>query len=1429
MLENSETGDSTDNSLPNTSLGLSFPTPTSPPDQASIQSSMDKNKETLKRKLMLRRSVTELVDQGIYPSLKTPPAFADKTRQLERAKTGDLLRQKIQQRPNRQLLVQQHILEDTNIDPSLHERQRLLKRSRLLDDLNDKLYHRPGPLELVQGNILQPPPELVNAIRDGTVQFISTSDTEDMDQSSPSFTFDDKCLGSDGIQCPSFDEASALYVFSSPSPVLPAECLPMSPTLTNNMPVSVSSCPQIPFIISTIPSASGSMSDVLSNHPGTSNIAVISIDNNNNNSNNNNGNKSRIKKPKPKVIPKSRIIKFHEYKGPPSAVKNQSSNTSASTSSNSVGETPYHILLQQQQLFLRLQMEFQQRQQQQSSGLIPGTPPEQNSASGIQSVVLTSPPIQPSLAGNAAIVQAISLHEPQVNSTNNATHTVVRQITVSPVTTAQTPVQILNAQTTSTSQAPLLLPQTRPTQSAPRQSAKALTSIPTSALSLPKLTGNIEEMKVADLKAELKKRSLPVSGSKPQLIERLKPFTDSSSNIHSPSSVIPKSDSRPPSRVSTPLQFNQTPHTSSQSNDYANVISATQHNTSTTATSLVNSCHNISRKLTPGFSVLPLGTKEGRTIVSVKPLIKTDLATTTAVSSLVSPQTLMTTSSETISTISPGRQVILASKSPKPTDTNFQTLVRFAPVTNKTMFPSGDQNTISSASAQALASVTTETTQPTSEAPAGTLAMEVDPVLLPLFRRSVNSVLVENSSASMDTGVDDSADIKNITVNPNTNPATSRIINLGSSADSSFKINSHSTEPPGFQTTNRNTGGDVSHPQTLEVPVPHQSSTNMSQIQLATPHDQTLQQLQQLHILQQLQQQLMQQTQSQQQPFPHQIFQQPSSSSPVQLTNSDQMVLAQAKQIEDLQRQLQESHLILELHQQQQQQQQQHQQHQQQHQQRLVHVQMPSDFAQNSLSSKLSQNQQTIMPLVGHGISVQQQQPSLVMQHQQEPSVGFSNPAVQQTPNVLSGQSTAKSQMSGNQALVQTAVPTTDVPSDYNSSVISRTSSVPPTPLVTNQQKLNIHRCSSAPYINGQLKDPPYYHEAVRLKQQQMNFQGNIKNSATSLSSPTSCLNLEQAAPDCKSQAMDDVLEILIRNGDLPLNAAAETVTATTIGSSASSLQGSSSMLPVSVATTKNQMDSFVCPMPSITSAMRSQQNNQPSTSSTDSSDPILTLEHADIFNKALLNDTQFSSSKTPDAAGPSSPFMNEDTSNSMFGEFLDWGEMIPSSDLSTMDFSVAFGFDQLYLGDSEHNLDANMYHDNQFNSEQTKSKLAASSGLNTSYLTGVPNCQNDNNAINIYMNGSEPRSSLDLHAHYHEIVTPSNQMDTSEWIDAMMPSSNVSHMNTGYMNRSASTSFTTDSYLTPHTQQESDHFSDPGMIQSPLGWEQLTNQGTSS
>ena len=41
-----------------------------------------------------------------------------------------------------------------------------------------------------------------------------------------------------------------------------------------------------------------------------------------------------------------------------------------------------------------------------------------------------------------------------------------------------------------------------------------------------KIISKLEDMKVSDLKAELKKRHLPVSGAKQQLIDRLKPYTD---------------------------------------------------------------------------------------------------------------------------------------------------------------------------------------------------------------------------------------------------------------------------------------------------------------------------------------------------------------------------------------------------------------------------------------------------------------------------------------------------------------------------------------------------------------------------------------------------------------------------------------------------------------------------------------------------------------------------------------------------------------------------------------------------------------------------------------------------------------------------------------------------------------------------------------
>ncbi|XP_053387965.1 myocardin-related transcription factor B-like isoform X2 [Mercenaria mercenaria] len=529
-------------------------------DEASIMGTLDKNKESLKRKLMMRRSLNELVDQGIYPPPKTPPAFMEQRKSLERAKIGDSLRFKISHRPDRQQLVQQHILEDTNIDPSLHERQRLLKKARLADSLNDKLLHRPGVLELVQGNIIQTDGKLTQLIKEGSLSFDKATEAECSNDSN----YDDG-KSSDEAFSPDQTDDSNLSDISSPPVIPPAPELPTS--FAKSLPFSAQiqfhqdSKVTLPLTTQsfTIPhqtTSSGGFGATATFVSPRSNVTVSTINNNNNN-------KSRPKKAKPKPQPKAKVIKFHEYKGPPNVVKSSQPVPSPpaaiagaiGNTTNIIGQqpaqqattsdTPYHILLQQQQLFLQWQLEFNQKNLNATTVLVPaakdGHPSLHTITSSLGSSVATSVTESAAVSVNTQATPQTVFTVTTPTSQHAQPQAQLQQIRISsPVMT-----QIKQEPQLGQPQ-PQMNPNVTPVTPKPpvKKPTVNITSGP------PKQYTSLEEMKVAELKAELKKRNLTVSGPKPQLIERLKPYADAI--LKCPSDKSPGSVQSPGSSILSP-------------------------------------------------------------------------------------------------------------------------------------------------------------------------------------------------------------------------------------------------------------------------------------------------------------------------------------------------------------------------------------------------------------------------------------------------------------------------------------------------------------------------------------------------------------------------------------------------------------------------------------------------------------------------------------------------------------------------------------------------------------------------------------------------------------------------------------------------------------------------------------------------------------
>lgn len=411
----------------------------------------------------------------------------EQRKQLERAKTGDLLKAKIQKRPDRQELERRHILEhdESHIDPSLAEKQRMLKKSLLANQLNFQLSNRPGPLELIQKNILHTEESIERIVKDGLISFKATSEGLLTRPQHPSsyITYEDDSQSSEGDlrQSPIRSDvieaaaASAGITVSLTNggtvvlhPIISTQYVPIPPPL-----------PPTPIKIEQIQIKSETpnlFAELCQQVTGTS----------------------------PQLIPLSA-----------SPISSSGSNLSSLSPLSSVS-SPQSVVIQRP-----VPSPLQQQQFNQIKSDAPG---KDKNRKKNKSKPVTKP-------------RTIKFHEykgpPNAQNNNNLNH--------SSSQSGETPYQLLMEQKillmtlqgiipkpepdTNQQQQQQFVVQTFKHQSSPQSTCS---SIPPPSPAPSETTSaelnKLEKMKVADLKMLLKKRNLPVSGPKPQLIERLRPF-----------------------------------------------------------------------------------------------------------------------------------------------------------------------------------------------------------------------------------------------------------------------------------------------------------------------------------------------------------------------------------------------------------------------------------------------------------------------------------------------------------------------------------------------------------------------------------------------------------------------------------------------------------------------------------------------------------------------------------------------------------------------------------------------------------------------------------------------------------------------------------------------------------------------------------------
>ncbi|XP_053953234.1 myocardin-related transcription factor B [Anastrepha ludens] len=545
-------------------------------DSSPLQPAMDKNKE----------------------SLKTSPAIHEQCKQLERAKTSDLLKAKIQQRPNREDLERRHILEEDecHIDPSLAEKQRMLKKARLADQLNSQIQHRPGPLELIKKNILHTEKPIEKIVKEGLVSFKATSEGlltrpqhphsyvtyEEDSQSSESDTrqtpprVDEICASgqSDALQAaaasagivtvaltiptsggqvvvtsapllPSSTPATKISTVPPPPPPPPAPMVcniqvkqetanlfeelcqsvagPTASPGGNFLPM-VSSPGSLTSAASTLSPLSSIASPSQSLTPLPPLSCQLSLG-----KSDAPGKEKNRKKSKSKPACKARTIKFHEYKGPPNAAQKMSCSESSQPE-----ETSYQLMLEQQNCLLKFLETLNKNQSivPATTGATVSTSSNVNTVGGLVTTVAKSNAVASTTASSAAKMSTALPSPAPATPLSNIT-----AVGDSASNTAS-PANSTFSMISTPRPPPLPSPALSVTSSIPPSPATSYADSTCSTTDISRL----EKMKVSDLKMHLKRRNLPVSGPKPQLIERLKPFlpldaTECSTIVNTPAST----------------------------------------------------------------------------------------------------------------------------------------------------------------------------------------------------------------------------------------------------------------------------------------------------------------------------------------------------------------------------------------------------------------------------------------------------------------------------------------------------------------------------------------------------------------------------------------------------------------------------------------------------------------------------------------------------------------------------------------------------------------------------------------------------------------------------------------------------------------------------------------------------------------------------